>query len=37
MSGISIDDLNTDVIVRAALMFVNLKLNKINKIFISCS
>jgi hypothetical protein len=35
--GISFDDLNTDVITRAASMFVNLKIDKINEILISCS
>jgi len=34
---ISIDDLNADVITRATSMFVNLKINKINEILISCS
>jgi hypothetical protein len=34
---ISINDLNIDVITRAASMFVNLKINKINEMLISCS
>jgi len=34
---LSIDDLNTNAITRAALMFVNLKINKIKTILISCS